>query len=160
MRPRKRIHTVPASPVTSDATAVPAIESTSTGLRPMRSDTRPQIGENTNWAAENAVISAVAVTADAPKCLAYNGRIGSTIPNPTKSSATLSQRVPKPGGNLDVVSRPAASLSSGTTADGSAVRPVFHNPAGRLQLPTDGVRPRPIPGGPGRIPLAHQDPGL
>ena len=70
IRPSSSTQTAPARPVTSEATAVPAIDNTSTGLRPMRSDTRPQMGENTNWAAEKAVISPVAVTAVAPNCLA------------------------------------------------------------------------------------------
>ncbi len=40
--------------------AVPANETSSTGLRPNRSDTRPQSGEHTRLAAEKTATSSVA----------------------------------------------------------------------------------------------------
>ncbi len=40
---------------------MPASESSSIGLRPIRSDTRPQTGENTKLAAANAATNPVAV---------------------------------------------------------------------------------------------------
>ena len=40
-----------ASPTSSSATAVPAIVASITGRRPTRSESRPQSGWNTNWAA-------------------------------------------------------------------------------------------------------------
>ena len=38
------------------------------------------------------------VVALAPNRSAYNGRIGSTMPNPMRSSATVVQIVPNPAG--------------------------------------------------------------
>ncbi|CAB4573141.1 unannotated protein [freshwater metagenome] len=53
MRPRNNTHSAPAAPVTNEPIAVPSNEMRMTGLRPMRSDNRPRIGEKTNWANEN-----------------------------------------------------------------------------------------------------------
>ena len=98
-RPRNSTHRAPANPVTRLPTAVPASERTRTGLRPMRSDTRPQNGENTSCAPEKAATRAAAMNDEAPNRLAYCGRIGRTIPNPTRSSATEDQIAPKPRGS-------------------------------------------------------------
>jgi hypothetical protein len=56
--------------VTRLATAVPASDSTRMGLRPTRSESRPQIGEKMSCAPEKAAMRALAVTALAPNCLA------------------------------------------------------------------------------------------
>src|SRR5205823_13917406 len=78
---------------------VPTRERMSTGLRPTRSDTRPQIGANTSWATENEANMAPTVAALAWKRAAYSGNSGRTTPNPMRSTATVVQIVPKPGGN-------------------------------------------------------------
>ena len=65
----------------------------------MRSDTHPQNGENTSWAPEKAATRAAAMNDEAPNRFAYCGRIGRTIPNPTRSSATEDQIAPKPRGS-------------------------------------------------------------
>ena len=49
-----------------EPTAVPASDMMITGLRPMRSDSRPVNGEHTNWAIENEATSSPAVAGDAP----------------------------------------------------------------------------------------------
>src|SRR5438094_5879199 len=48
---------------------------------------------------ENDATSRPNVTGDFVKRSPYSGRIGSTIPHPTRSMATLVQMVPKPGGS-------------------------------------------------------------
>ena len=61
IRPTKSSGKPPASPVKRLPTAVPANDTISTGLRPKRSDTRPQIGDPISWAKENAATNAPAV---------------------------------------------------------------------------------------------------
>ena len=78
--------------------AVPNNEMRSTGLRPMRSDSRPRMGEKTNWAAENAATSSPTSMPLAPKRSAYRPRIGTTMPNPIRSSATVVQITQNPAG--------------------------------------------------------------
>ena len=56
-RPRNSTHSAPAAPVTKLPMAVPMSEMTMTGLRPMRSLSRPSNGANTNWASENVANS-------------------------------------------------------------------------------------------------------
>src|SRR3954468_17526796 len=90
--------TPPAMPVSRLPTAVPNKEISSTGLRPMRSDSRPHNGRHTSCAIENEATSTPMVVAEAPNFSAYCGRIGSTIPNPIRSMATVVQMVPKPLG--------------------------------------------------------------
>jgi len=71
----------------------------STGLRPTRSDTRPQRGAKISCATENEANMAPTVAALAWKRDAYSGNSGSTTPKPTRSTATVVQIVPKPGGS-------------------------------------------------------------
>ena len=52
-----RSHNEPAKPVSRLATAVPANDTMSRGLRPTRSDSLPRSGALKNWAAENAATS-------------------------------------------------------------------------------------------------------
>ena len=60
IRPTSNTASPPASPVTRLPTAVPASDTSRTGLRPKRSDTRPHSGEHTKLAAEKAATSRVA----------------------------------------------------------------------------------------------------
>ena len=52
IRPTNRTHSAPAAPVMKLPTAVPSRAMTITGLRPMRSDSRPSSGAPTSWASE------------------------------------------------------------------------------------------------------------
>ena len=99
--------------------AVPNSEMISTGLRPIRSDSRPHTGANTNWASEYDATSRPVTVAVAPNRWAYCGRIGSTIPKPIRSMATVVQIVPKPVGN-GWRSRPARPRSAGGRGSGHA----------------------------------------
>jgi hypothetical protein len=54
-------------PVSRLPIAVPKSDSTSTGLRPTRSDTRPQTGENTNCASEKDATSRPTTAGEASK---------------------------------------------------------------------------------------------
>ncbi|CAB4594349.1 unannotated protein [freshwater metagenome] len=99
IRPRKRTHNAPAAPVTNDPTAVPSKEIMITGLRPMRSERRPRSGAHTNCARENEAKSNPTSRPLAPKRSAYRPKIGTTIPKPTKSRATVTQIVAKPCGS-------------------------------------------------------------
>ena len=60
IRPTSRTASPPARPVTRLPMAVPANDTSSTGFRPKRSDTRPHSGEQTKLAAEKAATSRVA----------------------------------------------------------------------------------------------------
>jgi hypothetical protein len=66
-RAKKRIVNDPARPVSTLPTAVPASDSTRTGLRPIRSDTQPQTGANRSCATENDASSAPICVGVAPK---------------------------------------------------------------------------------------------
>ncbi len=66
-RARNSSHSEPASPVRRLPIAVPTREATSTGLRPMRSDSRPVNGEQTSWASENEATSSPAWVGVAPR---------------------------------------------------------------------------------------------
>lgn len=79
--------------------AVPTSESTSRGLRPKRSEHRPHSGAKTNWASEKEATSSPMVAGPASKRDAYKGRIGNTMPKPTRSRATVNQIVPNPSGS-------------------------------------------------------------
>jgi hypothetical protein len=92
-RPRKSTHSEPARPVTRLPTAVPTSEMMMTGLRPMRSLSRPSTGANTNCASENVANSHPTAIPDAPYRSAYTPRIGTTMPKPIRSSATVVQMV-------------------------------------------------------------------
>lgn len=92
-------HNTSASPVNSDPIVDPTNAKISTGRRPIRSDKRPHSGAATNCAAENAATIIAAVAGPASKRSAYTGRIGNTIPNPTRSSATAPHNAANPGGN-------------------------------------------------------------
>ncbi len=59
----------PATPVSRLPTAVPNSEISSTGLRPMRSDSRPHSGAHSSWASENEATSTPMVVADGPELL-------------------------------------------------------------------------------------------
>ena len=65
-RPTNSTSSEPASPVSRLPTAVPASDSTRTGLRPTRSDSRPQTGANTNWAREKEASSTPTTAGLAP----------------------------------------------------------------------------------------------
>ena len=54
----------------------------STGLRPIRSDSRPQKGSPRNWPKEKAENSRVTCQAGALNARAKNGSSGITRPNP------------------------------------------------------------------------------
>src|SRR5438270_3815455 len=99
MRPANSSGREPARPVSSVPTAVPTSDSSRMGLRPTRSERRPQIGANTSWATENDENRAPMVRALAWKRVAYSGSRGRTTPKPTRSTATVVQMVPKPGGS-------------------------------------------------------------
>ena len=60
IRPTSSTARPPARPVSRLPTAVPANDTSRTGLRPKRSDTRPHSGEHTKLAAEKAATSRVA----------------------------------------------------------------------------------------------------
>ena len=60
IRPTSSTARPPASPVIRLPTAVPASDTSRTGLRPNRSETRPHSGEHTRLAAEKAATSRVA----------------------------------------------------------------------------------------------------
>ena len=77
---------------------MPTSDATSRGLRPIRSDSRPQIGAKTSWAIENDATSSPTVLGLAPNRSAYLGRIGTTIPKPTRSRATQAHMALNPGG--------------------------------------------------------------
>ena len=98
-RPRNSTHSAPAAPVTKLPMAVPMSEMTMTGLRPMRSLSRPSSGANTSWANENVANSQPTAYPEAPNRSAYTPRIGTTMPNPMRSSATVDQMVQYPLGN-------------------------------------------------------------
>lgn len=99
MRAANRRASEPASPVSSDPMAVPNRLMIRTGLRPTLSDRRPQIGAKTSWASENEATSTPMTAGVAPKLSAYCGRIGRTMPKPTRSTATVDHRVQKPLGS-------------------------------------------------------------
>ena len=100
MRPRKRIQIEPATPVSSEPRAVPNSEISRIGLRPKRSERRPQTGAKISWASENEADSTPMRAAPAPKRSAYCGRIGRTRPKPTRSMATVVQMTPNPRGSF------------------------------------------------------------
>ena len=66
-RPRNRIQSTPASPVTRLPMDEPMRAAMRTGLRPIRSESRPQSGAATIWAAENTAMTAAAIAGEAPK---------------------------------------------------------------------------------------------
>ena len=66
-RPRKSTHNAPASPVTRLPMDDPMRAAIRTGLRPIRSESRPHSGAATTWAAENTAMTAAAIAGDAPK---------------------------------------------------------------------------------------------
>ena len=102
MRPMNSRASPPATPLATPVSrlpsAVPNSEISSTGLRPKRSDRRPQRGANSSWAIENEATSTPMVVGVAPNFSAYCGRIGNTMPKPTRSTATVVQMVPNPFG--------------------------------------------------------------
>ncbi len=57
----------------------------STILRPIRSETLPHSGAETNWQNENVAISSPTTNADAPKCVTKYGSIGISMLKPTMS---------------------------------------------------------------------------
>ncbi len=65
-RPRNSSGSDPARPRMREPTAEPNSEMTSTGLRPIRSDSAPTKGESTNWASANTETSAVTCSGPAP----------------------------------------------------------------------------------------------
>ncbi len=69
-----------------------------TGLRPIRSDQRPNNGAQISWASEKEANKRPTVRPDAPNRSAYRPRIGTMIPNPMRSSATVVQMVQYPLG--------------------------------------------------------------
>jgi hypothetical protein len=64
----------------------------------MRSDSFPRRGEQTNCAAENEATSSPTWRPLAPNRSAYRPRIGTTMPKPTRSSATVVQMTQNPAG--------------------------------------------------------------
>ena len=98
IRPANSTHSAPAAPVRKLPTAVPNSESSRTGLRPMRSERRPRSGAHTNCAAEKEATSRPTSKPLAPKRSAYRPRIGTTMPKPTRSSATVVQMIQNPAG--------------------------------------------------------------
>jgi hypothetical protein len=79
--------------------AVPNSENKITGLRPTRSDTRPMIGAKTNCAAEKVAPNTPICVGEASNRSAYSAKIGTTIPNPTRSRATVVQITQNPCGS-------------------------------------------------------------
>ena len=67
----------------------PVVLMSNTGRRPMRSDSRPHIGAKMNCISEYEATMQPAIRPDAPNSLLYQGNIGSTMPNPTKSMKTV-----------------------------------------------------------------------
>ena len=67
-----------------------------------RSASRPVNGEHTSWASENEATSRPAWVGEAPSRSEYAARTGKSIPKPMRSSATVVQITPKPGGILKV----------------------------------------------------------
>lgn len=59
-----------------------AMVTMSTGLRPIRSDSRPQNGSPRNWPTENTENSSVTCQAGASNAWAKNGKSGITRPKP------------------------------------------------------------------------------
>ena len=70
LRARKSIGSEVASAKNAYDRAEPSSPIRMTGLRPIRSDNRPQNGANRNCASENEDDSRPTITADAPKCSA------------------------------------------------------------------------------------------
>ena len=66
IRPRNSSHSDPASPVSRLPTAVPTSDRMMTGLRPMRSESRPSSGAQISWATEKAANRSPTVVGVAP----------------------------------------------------------------------------------------------
>ena len=84
----------PANPNNRYPTAEPASDSSSTGRRPQRSDSRPRIGANRNCMIEYDAMNSPKTAGDGWKRSAYRGRIGITIPKPTRSMNTIRKTMP------------------------------------------------------------------
>ncbi len=93
-RARNSTSSVPATPISSEATTLPASEIRITGRRPWRSERRPHTGAKMSCiTAYEAVIRPIC-TGEAPKSSAHRGRIGRTIPNPIRSIRTVVKTIP------------------------------------------------------------------
>jgi hypothetical protein len=78
-------------------TAAPAVLINRIGRRPYRSDSLPQIGENTNCIAEKEAIMTPMSHPCAPKCRLYTGIRGTTIPKPIRSMKTVRNMIKTEG---------------------------------------------------------------
>ena len=76
-------------------TAVPTSDTSSTGRRPTWSEILPSTGAARNCIAEYDAISNPNTTGEGPNISAYSGRIGITIPNPTRSMNTIRKTIPR-----------------------------------------------------------------
>ena len=82
MRPANSSQSEPARPVTRLPTAVPTRDRIRTGLRPNRSETRPQRGEKTSCMREKDATSRPTVTGRGPEALGVAGQEGQHDPEP------------------------------------------------------------------------------
>jgi hypothetical protein len=85
---------VGANPSRSIPTDDAKMLQSSTGRRPTRSDSRPQIGMKTNCMMEKIAPGMVATKSPAPSRRAIEGRNGITSPNPSRSRNTVRNNVP------------------------------------------------------------------
>jgi len=77
---------------------VPAIVTSMTGRRPIRSESRPQAGEKMNCIAAWLATRRPRIKPFAPKRSDQKGRIGTTIPNPIRSTTMTLKRTVSLGG--------------------------------------------------------------
>src|SRR5207302_8396206 len=86
-------------------------------------ESRPQTGAETDRARENEASNTPTTAGLAPnrRSLAYSGSSGNTMPNPTRSRATVVQMVVNPGGRgalLEVRARRRTATGNGELVPG------------------------------------------